>query len=169
MDAVGRLPRSVATMRGGASFVLALVLAGCGSASYTPPPPPSEEEAAEYLRTVVEIVTSGDLTTLCRLGSGTCQHTLQGVDPAAVPRSGPTVIGTRVIAPTRSADGTWIVGGRVLELCGRDGRNRPYYSEMLVFRDGDRLISTVPIYWLGIRIASGPDVGSPAPPPASCP
>ncbi len=158
-------------MRVRAFAVLALVLAGCAGASYTPQPPPSEEEAEGYLRTVVSIVTSGDLTALCQLGSGTCQQTLREADPAAVPRTGPTVIGTRVIAPSSLPDGSWIVGGRVLELCGRDGRNRRYYSEMLVFRDGDRLISTVPIYWLGIRIASGPDVGvrSPPPPPAACP
>jgi hypothetical protein len=45
---------------------------------------------------------------------------------------------------------------------GLDGRDRPSYSEMLVFRDRDQLISTEPTCWLGLRIASGPDVGSPA-------
>lgn len=152
-----------------AFVVLALVLAGCGGASYTPPPPPSEEAALGHLRAVVSIVMSGDLTTLCQLGSGTCQQTLLPADPGAVPRSEPTVIRTRVIVPSRLPDGTWIVGGRVLELCGRDGRDQPYQSEMLVFLDGDRLISTATVFWIGLRIASGPGVGGPPPPPAACP
>lgn len=155
--------------RAAAFVVLALVLAGCGGPSYAPAPPPSEEAALGHLRAVVDIVMSGDLTTLCQLGSGTCQQTLQGVDPGAVPRTEPTVIGTRAIAPSQSPDGTWLVGGRVLELCGRDGRDEPYYSEMLVFRDGDRLISTATAFWIGFRIASGPHVGGPPPPPAACP
>jgi hypothetical protein len=140
--------------------ILALVLAGCGSPSSTPLQPPSEAAAAGYLRTVVGIVLSGDLTTLCERGSGTCQQTLQGIDPATVPHTEPVVTGTRVIAPSPGPDGAWSVGGRVLELCGRDGRNQAYSSEMLVFGPEDQLISTGTVFWLGIMIAEDPIAGS---------
>ena len=100
---------------------------------------------------------------------GQVLHTLREADPVTVPRTEPVVVGTRVIMPNRLPDGVWAVGGRVLELCGRDGRNQPYYSEMLVFGDGDRLISTGTVFWIGVRIASDPAVGSAPAPPASCP
>ena len=108
---------------------------------------PSRAEAERHLDAVVAVVESGDLTHLCDVGSATCQHTLDIADPAAVPTAGPTIIGSRVIGRTATT-----AGGRVLELCGRDGLGHSYYSEMLVFRDGERLLSTGTIFWVGITI-----------------
>lgn len=133
---------------------VALVAAACEGASYVPPQPPTQDAAVAYLETVVAVVQSRDLTGLCRLGGGTCAHTLAESDPATVPNSSPTVIGSRVIPPSR-ADGGWSLGGRLLELCGRDGLGHPYSSEMLVFWFDGRLISIEPVYWIGLRIAGG--------------
>jgi hypothetical protein len=156
------------TRRSALVLTIAWAIASCTGASTTPPQPPTEASARVYLATVVAIVQTGDLSHLCDLGSGTCRHILANGDPAAVPRTEPIVVGTRVITPTRTPAGAWDVGGRVLELCGRDGLGHLYYSEMLVFSDGSKLTSTVPVYWLGFRIASSPTTGSePSPPP--CP
>jgi hypothetical protein len=112
---------------------------------------------------------SGDLTTLCEFGSGTCRQTLDGIDPATVPHAEPVVVGTRVIEPSQLPGGAWNVGGRILELCGRDGRNQPYSSEILVFGPDDHLISTGTVFWIGTKIASDPVTGSSPAPPTACP
>ena len=153
-----------------AAAILVLAgLAGCGGASFTPPPIPSQEAAIGYFQTVLQVVHSGDLTSLCSLGGGTCPHDLQAADPAALPRTDPTVIGSRVLAPVQRPDGSWDIGGRVLELCGHDGRDRPYYAEILVFQDGNRLISQTPVFWTGVRVANGGTVGGASPQPSPCP
>ena len=168
MDPLRSLPRQVNRSRRGFLLAFALVTIACGAAPATPPVPPSEAEALAYLRSVVAVVRAGDLDRLCDLGSGTCPQTLRNSDPATVPMSDPIVIGTRVLEPFLGPNGTWNEGGRVLELCGRDGLDHRYYSEMLVFGDRDHLISTVPVYWIGVRIASSSTTGQePAPPP--CP
>ena len=146
MDYLRRLPRELNWSRRGALLAVAVFATACVAAPATPPAPPSEEEALSYLQSVVAVVEAGDLSRLCDLGSGTCLHTLRNSDPATVPTSGPTVIGTRLLEPSPERNGIWSAGGRVLELCGRDGLDHPYYSEMLVFRDGDHLISTVPVF-----------------------
>ena len=156
-------------MRRHALVLVALLVAACGQPRFSPPTPPSEDAAAGLLHSVVDIVKSGDLDRLCSVGAGTCPKTLRDSDPRAVPQSEPVVVGTRVVPSSANADGTWNVGGRVLELCGRDGLNRPYYSEMLVFEQDGRLIATQPVYWTGIRIAVGSTVGGPAPTPPPCP
>jgi hypothetical protein len=142
--------------------VLALVV-GCGRGAFTPPPPPTEAAALAYLDEVVRLVQSGGVESICSLGSGTCPHELRAMDAAAVPVLAPRVIGTRVLAPERNADGTWAIGGRVISICGVDGRGKPYSSEMLVFSDGNRLISTNTLFWTGSYVATGDSTGSPMP------
>ena len=154
-------------------LALLAIVSGCGigiGPRHSPVPPPTLAEALAYLDSVKVVVRTRDLSHLCdAFGAGTCAHALQGADPAAVPTTDPIVIGTGIISPTTSANGTWSDGGRVLKLCGRDGLNRPYYSEMLVFNDGQRTISIEPVYWIGMRIARGPlTEASPASPPP-CP
>ena len=149
----------------GAVLLFALVASGCSGAPTTVPSGaagvPSFAEAEHHLDAAVAVVRSGDLTHLCDLGSATCQHTLDISDPAAVPTSGPDVLGSRVIGTTATS-----AGGLVLELCGRDGLGHSYYSEMLVFRDGQRLLSTGTVYWVGITIPGTSTTGQV--PPRTC-
>jgi hypothetical protein len=154
-------------------LALLAIVSACGIAigpRRSPVPPPTLAEALAYLDSVKVVVRTGDLSHLCdAFGGGNCARALRGADPAAVPTSDPIVIGTGIIPPATYANGTWSDGGRVLRLCGRDGLDRPYYSEMLVFNDGQRTISIEPTYWIGMRIATGPlTQASPAPPPP-CP
>ena len=145
-------------MKPGALAVLAAMLAGCVGASYTPAPIPSEAVALGMLQEIVAVVESGDLGRLCEYGSGTCRKVLDMTEPGSAPRTGPIVLGSRVIESTPSADGSsWSAGGRVLELCGRDGNGRPYYSEMLIFEDHGRLIAKEPTFWSRMTIAGSVD------------
>jgi hypothetical protein len=108
-------------------------------------------------------VQSGGVESICSLASGTCPQELRAMDAAAVPALPPRVVGTRVLAAKRNADGTWAIGGRVISICGVDGRGKPYSSEMLVFSDGNRLISTNTLYWTGSQVTTGETTGSPLP------
>ncbi len=130
------------------------------------PAVPSEVEARAHLDSLVALVASGQAARICEFGSGTCRHALRGADPAAIPRTRPVVVRTRVIDPTIAGDQRSL-GGRVLELCGIDGLGQPYASELLVFHDGSRLISTGTPYWLGIGIAESPTTGADVAP--ACP
>lgn len=151
---------------------LALVgvfVAACGPGSVTPPPPPTEAEVAAYLSRVEAIVASGALATLCTLGSGTCAKTLQMVDLSTVPTTLPIVLGTRIVPSVALADGTEQIGGRVLELCGLDGKGAAYYSEVLVFHGLQGLLGKEPVYWTGIRIAESTGSIASPPPLTGCP
>ena len=154
--------------RGRVLAAVVLCLAACSIAPAPPASPPTEEAARQYLDSIVAMVESGNPLAICEVGSGTCEQMLRTANMAAVPSSPPTVIGSRVIQPVQNPDGTSSLGGRVLELCGRDGLDQPYYSEILVFEDGGRLISTATPYWLGYGIAESSVVDSAAPRP-SCP
>jgi hypothetical protein len=152
--------------------VLAIVLSGCGigPGRPSPVPPPTLAEALDHLASAEAVVRSGDLSHFCdTFGSGTCSMELRDAD-TAVPKTDPAVIGTGVIPPETFADGTWSDGGRVLRICGRDGLNNPYYSEILVFSgDGGRMISIGTVFWIGTRIATDRVTeASPASPPP-CP
>jgi hypothetical protein len=128
-------------------------------ADYTPPPPPSMEAAREYLTQLVTLVSHNGAGAACSMGASTCAQSLQRSDPAAVPRTAPRIVGTRVLLAKQTSGGGWEAAGRVLMLCGRDGIDRPYYSELLVFQDGDRLIAADPLYWTGTTVATNPISG----------
>ena len=115
-------------------------------------------------------LTSSSAATFSRFARwalGRAPTISENADLTSVPRTLPKVIGTRIIASTQKADGTWIVGGQVLEVCGVDGHNEPFYSELLVFYDGDRLISTNPSLLVGparvyVRYDDQPSPAQPA-------
>ena len=134
-----------------------------------PAPPPSEADARAYFATVVGLAMGGDLEGLCAVGSGTCEKQLRDAGRDAVPPAPPRIVGTREIQP-RAVVGGWSSGGRVLQVCGIDGRGDPYYDEVLVFHDGSRLISIGTVYWSRTRISEDSTAGGPeASPPAECP
>ncbi len=141
-----------------AALMLAALGAACGR-SLPPPPPPTEAEARAYLDQLVGLITAGDLERFCEVAGGGCDGELRNAEAARVPTEPPRITGTRAIQPRRIDATSWDRGGRVLELCGRDGLGEPYVAELLVFREGDRLRAIAAPYWLGIRIADGPIAG----------
>lgn len=143
----------------------AFLVAGCGLLG---PSLPSEAEARSHLARIVSVVTSGNLSALCELASATCDIDLRNIELAKVPKAGPLTVSGSVIPTTKNADGSQNVGGYLLQLCGVDGTGATYHSEMLVFRDGDRLRAINAFYWLGATIARSPVTGGPPLPSGPC-
>jgi hypothetical protein len=143
----------------------ALAFSGC--VGTTPRTIPTAEEATASLNRLVTLARAGDFEELCAIGDGNCPRTLAEVGADARPLDPPTVVGSRSVEPNEVSGA---LGGRVLELCGVDGRGREYYSEILVFRDDAGLLRVInPVYWSGITIAGGQTtIASPAATP-SCP
>jgi hypothetical protein len=154
-----------------AGLLLAAVAVGCSIAAPGdgPMPPPSEADARAHLTTIVGLAMRGDFEALCAMGSGTCAADLRDAGRDAVPPIPPRIVGTRVVLPKEHGD-SWSSGGFVLQVCGIDGRGAPYFDEVLVFRNGGRLMSIGTVYWSRIRIAEGQTAGGPQPtPPPECP
>ena len=150
--------------------VAAMTLSACTTfAAITPSPLPSEAEARGHLAQIVALARAGEFEALCDLGSGNCEQALDDAGRDAVPPAAPLVVGTRRIEPERLDSNLWSGGGFVLQVCGIDGAGRPYSSDVLVFRDGDRLLAIEAVYWAGIRIASGSTVGAATTPFPGCP
>jgi hypothetical protein len=165
MDPIRRFrgrPRIVKRL--GAWALIVMLAAACGPAAFVPPAAPTPEAAQVYLDQVVALVEGGNVASVCSMGGGTCQHSLEAADPGAIPNTPPRVVGTRVLAPNQHADGSWDVGGRVIQVCGTDGKGDPYFSELLVFYDAGRLISTNPLFWTRTLVVTGPATAPSAPP-----
>jgi len=161
-------------LRGRFLPVAAVVLvAGCVvplARSDGPAPPPSEAEARAHFTEVVALALRHDFERLCENGDGNCRKILRNAGVDTVPPLPPRIVGTRVVMPENHGGDTWSSGGFVLQVCGIDGRGEPYFDEILVFREGERLISTGTVYWSRTRIAEGQTAGGPqSTPPPECP
>jgi hypothetical protein len=140
-----------------------ILLSSCALPDPTPPPPPTEDEAIAFLNELTALALAGNLEAMCDFaGDGNCEDF---VDEAgglvAVPEDPPVVAGTRLIPSQRQGEG-WSVGGRVLVLCGTDGRQRPYRTEMLVSRNLGETYAINAVYWSGSNLAVSNDTGDPS-------
>ena len=147
------------------------VLAGSGAGPSPSSAVPSEAEAVALLRQMWAAVEARDLAGLCDdengpYVTGPCNKELRDLDPATIPTTPPTVVGAWVLPTRRVSDGLWWVGGRVLEVCGVDGRGTPYRSEMRVSREFGRLLAGPAVFWTGTRIATGDTAGAAIPGPS---
>ncbi|MCI0345086.1 MAG: hypothetical protein L0221_06505 [Chloroflexi bacterium] len=146
--------------------VAAVVAACAGQAG--PAAPPSESEALQHLESVIALVQAGHADRICDFGGPTCSMSIDDADSSQVPQARPVVMSIRTLQPVDHGNGTWSSGGVLIELCGLDGLGKPYQSDMLVYRNRGRVVSTEPAYWLGIQIISEPAVGPAAGPPEAC-
>ena len=124
------------------------------NSAFPPPPPPSDAQARAALDRAVAYARAFDFDGLCGLSDGNCSFLLQHAGRDAVPPDPPTVYGERVLPPAQFPDGAWDGGGRVLQVCGIDGRGRPYRSEVLAFTNGSTVTLINPVYWSGVGIQS---------------
>ena len=131
--------------------LLCVLVSACMSANSLP----SRAEAEGLLDRIVSLAQHGDFAGLCNLGDGNCWTNLEAAGRDAVPSLPPRVVATWVMSGSSTGPGAGTVGGRVLVLCGTDGRGRPYRSEMLVFRDGSALRAINPVFWDNMAIAAG--------------
>ena len=162
-------------MRSGSLVLLIVGLAGCGLVPQAPPPPaPGVEAATAHLELVIDAGIARDFDRLCELASGTCEGELEGFEHLA-PTERPSVVDVSVHQPTQLAGGAWGGGGVLFVLCGVDGEDQPYESDVLVFDAGERLLATASVFWIGTSVsflgpgAAGAAVGEPDPGPARCP
>ncbi len=143
-------------------LLLCVLISACTSTST----PPSPAEAKGLLDRIVSLAQHGDFAGLCNLGDGNCWTNLEAAGRDAVPSLSPRVVATWVMSGSSTGLGAGTVAGRVLVICGTDGRGRPYRSEMLVFRDGSGLRAINPIFWDNMAIAAGtvnPPTATPVP------
>lgn len=147
----------------------ALVACSVSAGAETPAAPPTEPEALAYLDDVVGIVRAGDLGRLCDRGVSTCERSLDAAARASAPRTAPRVVASVEVSAVTHPDGSWTSGGRLFTLCGLDGIGRAYVSELLVFREGDRLIGMQPVFWTGTGVEPAGSGVTRGETPGSCP
>lgn len=152
-----------------AVFLMAVVLFACTAAAPTNAGAPVPlNDARAFLARIVGAALSGNLGAVCQIadgGHGNCDDHLRNAPAGSAPHLPPTVVGFRTI-PTRSDGDASALGGTVLVLCGIDGLNNGYLSEVLVFQSGHGLQAINGVYWLGIGIADGGQTTAVEPAPA---
>jgi hypothetical protein len=140
----------------------AFVLVGCSLQS----PIPTRDEAAAFVQHLYPLAETGQFDALCAEGGGNCETVLEDAGRDAVPAERPQIVDSFELPSRDTGDGT-MVGGLVLVLCGVDGRDRPFRTEVLVFRDGTRLRAIEPVYWSGFKIGTDTQT-DPKPNSSSC-
>jgi len=152
--------------RSGYIALTILLVATCAG---SPTSPPTLAEAQSFLNRLVVLAHQGDFAGLCAVGGDlNCIDHLDLAGRDAVPSDPPQVIASTEI-PSSTVNGQQSIGGLALTVCGVDGRQRPYRSEVLVFRNGSTLAAINPIYWDDISIVGGNPPVSAASPSAGPP
>jgi hypothetical protein len=129
----------------------------------TPDPLPTRDEAIAFMNELVALAQAGDLNAMCQhAGGGNCDEQVEVAGgPVAIPADPPLVAGSRVIPGTSSGD-SGTVGGMLLVLCGTDGQQRPYRTEMLISRFRGQVYAINAVYWSGSKLAVSANTGSPS-------
>ena len=146
---------------------LVLLLAACGPQA-SAPEAPTTEQALAHVEALIKLVESGGASRICDFGGPTCHDSVDPLDPRAFPTTRPKITNVRLVPRVDHPDGTWSNAYVRVDLCGLDGRGQTYHSEMMVYWNRGRIVSTEPAYWLGLGIADGPVVGAPGGPPQPC-
>ena len=128
---------------------VASVLAACSSVT----PIPDRSEAIAFVEHLYPLAEQGQFDALCAAGGGNCEAVLADAGEDAVPSVRPNIVDTFELPTHDTGDGT-MRGGLVVVVCGVDGRDRSFRTEMLVFRDGNQLRVIEPVYWSGMGVAT---------------
>ena len=105
---------------------------------------------------VIDLALRHDFDGLCALGTPECKKVLDDIGTDTVPTAAPKYVSVTTVPNRETSPGTWAPGGVLFLLCGLDGKNRAYHSEMLVFvnRQGTGLVAEEPVFWSGLTIGS---------------
>lgn len=157
MDPVPRLQLRRGTLA--VTLLVAVLIAGAcagASQSYTPPPPPSESAARDLVNQVIDLALSRDFDRLCGLGTPECKFVLDATGTDTVPTVAPIFASVTTVPNRETSPGTWASGGVLFLLCGLDGKNQAYHSQMLVSvnHQGTGLVAMEPIFWGSLTIGS---------------
>lgn len=147
-------PRSWAT-----AIVAAVTLGGClapGAAPSPDPPVPTRAEAAAVLDEAVALARAGDFAGLCAMGGGNCEQILRIAGTDALPAAKPTVLEELTLPEDRDTSPSGPATGRLLVVCGVDGRGAPYVTDVVITWGDGRWLAVEPIYWSGLSIGGPP-------------
>lgn len=138
--------------------------------------PVSDTAARRYFGRIVDAALAHDFEELCRLngsektcweelrvycpesfGGGAAPQFLRGEALAqecreSVPTQPPEIVSS-TYQPARGG----IVGGRILVVRGKDGRGKPYETDVMIFRDRRTYKATHAVFWSGSKF---PDPGN---------
>ena len=161
MEPVLRLPVILGRVRYRAlvALLMAVLIAGACTgtgASYVPPPPPSESAARDLVNNAIDLAISHDFDRLCALGTPECRKVLDATGTDTVPTAAPKFVSVTTVPNRETSPGTWAPGGVLFLLCGLDGKNQAYHSQMLVFENhqGSGLVAEEPVFWGSLTIGS---------------
>jgi len=123
---------------------------------------PSVDEATSILNQAVAYAQARDLQGLGNLAqdesiTNTILESIGGLQ--TVPNEPPQIVDTYVIPTVHLKSGSQATGGRVLVLEGRDGLDRPYHTEFMVFRAGSQLAVANVLYWDNYSITQCDEYG----------
>ena len=141
---------------------VACLLAACSSTA----PIPTRSEAIAFVKQLYPLAEGGQFGALCAEGGGNCETVLADAGEDAVPSVRPNIADMFGLPTPDTGDGT-LLGGVVVVVCGVDGRDRSFRTQMLVFRDGNTLRAIEPIYWSGMGVATS-TVTNPKPQSEPC-
>ena len=139
-------------------LITVLVAAACAGTGgrYTPPPPPSQSAARDLVNNVIDLALSHDFDRMCALGTPECRKVLDATGTDTVPAAAPKFVSVTTVPNRETSPGTWAPGGVLFLLCGLDGKNQAYHSQMLVFvnHQGSGLVAEEPVFWGSLTIGS---------------
>jgi hypothetical protein len=148
-----------------AGLLIAMVaLGGCQGATATGTP--SLTDSTAFLNHLVGLAQAHDFNGLCAVGDLNCSSELDTAGRDAVPPAAPRVIESHYIASSPGSNGMQSIGGLVFSVCGIDGRDQPYRSQVLVFPSGSSLAAINSVYWDNVSIADSATPSTPASPPS---
>jgi hypothetical protein len=146
-------------------LLIALLPSACmgSGGDYVPPSPPPESAARDLVNHAVNLALNHDFDQLCALGTLDCKQVLNDTGTDTVPTTAPMFVSVSTIPNRETSPGTWAPGGVLFRLCGLDGKNQAYRSEMLVLVDhqGTGLVAEEPVFWGSLNIGS--TVAEPSP------
>lgn len=156
------------TIRLAALGLALVIIGGCQSANADAGQPTASDGSA-FLNQLVAFARAGDFNGLCAVGDLNCGSELDIAGRDAVPVAAPRITESHYVAGSNS-NGLQVVGGLVLSVCGVDGQQQPYRSQILVFRHGSSLAAINSVYWDNMTVADGGAPSTPpGPPPAQGP
>jgi hypothetical protein len=124
-----------------AVFVVGAAATAFGLKGGDGPSVPTEAQARVVLEAKVSQALAGDVRTYCAdtFSPEMCQSQWERLGQKAVPHTAPRVV------DVREQDGY-----RVLQVCGIDGQDQPYQTDVVVGLDkGNLTLVLPPVFWTG--------------------
>jgi hypothetical protein len=154
----------VKAVRQAVLLIVLVAFGGCQGAA--PTQAPTLADGTAFLNHLVGLAQARDFNGLCAVGDLNCTAELDAAGRDAVPSAAPRIIESHYIASSTGSNGIQSVGGLVFSVCGIDGQDQPYRSQVLVFPSGTGLAAINAVYWDNVSIGDSAAPSTPAVPPS---